>query len=229
MRSTRRRSAPMASASSPRPGTGPRGSWNASTAPSPPSCAATRTGLVGGVQPRRQAHRHRVARTRPRGCGTPTAGASSRSCAATRAGLVGGVQPRWQAHRHRVERQDRAGLGRARAGELAVLRGHEDGCSRRRSAPTASASSPRRWTGPRGCGTRRRRPSSPALRGHEDGVCSAAFSPDGKRIVTASFDRTARVWDADGASRWSFAVTRARSDRAAFSPDGTRIVTGVLG
>ena len=26
---------------------------------------------------------------------------------------------------------------------------------------------------------------------------SAAFSPDGKRIVTASSDKTARVWDAE--------------------------------
>lgn len=34
------------------------------------------------------------------------------------------------------------------------------------------------------------------LRGHEDRVESAAFSPDGTRIVTASSDRTARVWEA---------------------------------
>ncbi len=30
------------------------------------------------------------------------------------------------------------------------------------------------------------------------GSQSAAFSPDGKRIVTASWDKTARVWNADG-------------------------------
>ena len=34
------------------------------------------------------------------------------------------------------------------------------------------------------------------LTGHEDSVRSVAYSPDGQRIVTASFDRTAKVWDA---------------------------------
>ena len=33
------------------------------------------------------------------------------------------------------------------------------------------------------------------LRGHDNYVSSAAFSPDGSRIVTASFDNTARIWD----------------------------------
>ena len=34
------------------------------------------------------------------------------------------------------------------------------------------------------------------LLGHSDLVMSAAYSPDGSRIVTASFDNTARIWDA---------------------------------
>ena len=33
------------------------------------------------------------------------------------------------------------------------------------------------------------------LRAHEDHVCDASFSPDGRRIVTASVDKTARIWD----------------------------------
>jgi WD40 repeat protein len=57
-------------------------------------------------------------------------------------------------------------------------------------------------------------------------VSSAAFSPDGKRIVTASMDKTARMWDA--ATAKEIAVLRGHDDRvtsAAFSPDGSRIVT----
>lgn len=34
-----------------------------------------------------------------------------------------------------------------------------------------------------------------SLEGHTDGVYSASFSPDGMRIVTASGDKTAKIWD----------------------------------
>jgi hypothetical protein len=63
------------------------------------------------------------------------------------------------------------------------------------------------------------------LSGHESSVTSAAFSPDGARIVTASWDKTARIWDAATAKQ----ITMLRNERdvtsAAFSPDGARIVT----
>jgi WD40 repeat protein len=65
-----------------------------------------------------------------------------------------------------------------------------------------------------------------ALGGHDGIVVSAAFSPDGSRIVTASVDKTARIWDA--ASAKEIAVLRGHDDTvnsAAFSPDGSRIVT----
>ncbi|MEM7530405.1 MAG: NB-ARC domain-containing protein, partial [Pseudomonadota bacterium] len=62
--------------------------------------------------------------------------------------------------------------------------------------------------------------------GHGGWVTSAVFSPDGTRVLTASLDRTARLWDVEtgmevrpfeghGAGVWS----------AVFSPDGTRVLT----
>ena len=56
-----------------------------------------------------------------------------------------------------------------------------------RSAPTARASSPAATTRRCGCGTRPpANPSAQPLTGHTDAVCSVAFSPDGKRIVSGS-------------------------------------------
>jgi len=65
-----------------------------------------------------------------------------------------------------------------------------------------------------------------ALKGYESDVYSAGFSPDGRRVVTGSNDRTARIWDA--ASGGTIAVPNPRQGpvrAAAFSPDGRRIVT----
>jgi WD40 repeat protein len=57
-------------------------------------------------------------------------------------------------------------------------------------------------------------------------VRSAAFSPDGKRIVTASWDHTARLWDvATGRQLGEFRGHKSWVESAAFSPDGGRIVT----
>jgi serine/threonine protein kinase len=68
-------------------------------------------------------------------------------------------------------------------------------------------------------------PSSQALH-HGDLVNSASFSPDGTRIVTASRDHTARIWDAQSGK--PIVPPLFHDDEvnsASFSPDGTRIVT----
>ncbi|WP_437497479.1 nSTAND1 domain-containing NTPase [Sorangium sp. So ce1099] len=57
-------------------------------------------------------------------------------------------------------------------------------------------------------------------------VMGVGYSPDGTRIVTASSDKTARVWNADGTGE--ALVLRGHENAvmsAAFSPDGTRIAT----
>jgi hypothetical protein len=57
-------------------------------------------------------------------------------------------------------------------------------------------------------------------------VICAAFSPDGRRIVTASGDGTGRVWDADtGRELLSLDGHSDLVMSARFSPDGRRIVT----
>jgi WD40 repeat protein len=64
------------------------------------------------------------------------------------------------------------------------------------------------------------------LDGHEDTVLSVVFSPEGRRLLTSSYDHTARLWDIEtgqlvrtfvGHDWWVWS--------AAFSPDGQRIVT----
>ena len=65
------------------------------------------------------------------------------------------------------------------------------------------------------------------LKGHTSSVSSASFSADGTRIVTGSYDHTAKVWDAKtGAERLTLKGHTSVVGSASFSTDGTRIVTG---
>ncbi|WP_437902591.1 hypothetical protein WME95_28855 [Sorangium sp. So ce327] len=65
------------------------------------------------------------------------------------------------------------------------------------------------------------------LRGHKEELRAAAWSRDGKRVLTASADNMARVWSADGIGD---PVVVARHDApitvALFSPDDRRVLTG---
>jgi hypothetical protein len=74
-------------------------------------------------------------------------------------------------------------------------------------------------------GARRRWQSFIAL-AHSNGVESVSFSADGRRIVTASWDKTARVWDAETGKPLSEPLRHQDwVGSAVFSPDGRRIVT----
>ncbi len=64
------------------------------------------------------------------------------------------------------------------------------------------------------------------LRGHTDSVWYADFSPDGRRIVSASRDGTAKVWDTEtGAIVSDFVVHATGVVYARFFPDGRRVLS----
>jgi len=67
------------------------------------------------------------------------------------------------------------------------------------------------------------------IRGYDDGVISVAFSPDGKRIASGSWDKTICVWDAETGLQLGSPFTLGHTDSVwsvAFAPDGKRIASG---
>ncbi len=66
------------------------------------------------------------------------------------------------------------------------------------------------------------------LEGHTGGVWSAAFSPDGSQIVTASLDGKIRLWRADGTLITILKGHRGAVFSAAFNSDGSQIVSASL-
>jgi WD40 repeat protein/tetratricopeptide (TPR) repeat protein len=64
------------------------------------------------------------------------------------------------------------------------------------------------------------------LRGHTHWVWSVCFSPDGRRLATASVDRTVKVWDAQTGQEILTLRGHTEGVRSVcFSPDGRRLAT----
>ena len=63
--------------------------------------------------------------------------------------------------------------------------------------------------------------------GHTDSVTAAAFSPDGKRVLSGGDDRTLRLWDAETAKEIQvFSGHEGGVKSVAFAPDGKRVLSG---
>jgi WD40 repeat protein len=106
---------------------------------------------------------------------------------------------------------------------LATLTGHTGGVTARFGANGAIATvsddrTGRVWSGPAF-------DQVITLVGHTDLVKDAAFNSDGSLVATASFDSTARVWNAADGSRRATFRHRGPVSTVAFHPDGSRLLT----
>ncbi|EDN93035.1 hypothetical protein SS1G_08900 [Sclerotinia sclerotiorum 1980 UF-70] len=65
------------------------------------------------------------------------------------------------------------------------------------------------------------------LEGHSNSVYSVAFSPDGTKVASSSYDQTIRLWDTTtGESLQTLEGHSNSVTSVAFSPDGTKVASG---
>lgn len=64
------------------------------------------------------------------------------------------------------------------------------------------------------------------LKGHKSGVKSCSWSPDGSKILSASSDKTLKIWDAvSGCCLLTLAGHKYEINACAWSPDGTKVLS----
>jgi WD40 repeat protein len=64
------------------------------------------------------------------------------------------------------------------------------------------------------------------IRGHKSGLQSVAFSPDGKSLLTSSYDKSVKLWDLAGRSERATLFIGEECNKAVFSADGRWIAAG---
>ena len=138
-----------------------------------------------------------------------------------------GLEPRRPPARDLARRRRRAHLGSGPRRPASRARrprwqGRGRGVEPRRAAgsPRGSRGRDRTHLG------RRRRPPAPGAGRRSGPVSGLAWSPDGRRLASASHDQTVRVWELDGERRPL--ILEGHGDRVtavAWSPDGRRIAS----
>ena len=160
-----------------------------------PTLEARRAGGLRPIQPGWPARGHRFSRRHRAGVGRADRPAPDRTLETRGLCALRPIQPGWPARGHRLPGQHRAGVGRTdRPAPDRTLETRKVGEFRpiQPGRPARGHRFRRQHRAGVGCADR---PALDRTFKTWSELFTARFSPDGRRVVTASRDHTARVWD----------------------------------